>query len=203
MSALHCVPPCSTRANVLSAEEYATVLWWITENEALLSPSLVTGHRHNSQGRHAFSYYGNPPWREWMTERMRGLLPEIAAELGMPTPEGGSYEVELVAYPDQSFIGPHRDTGTGQWRHNEDRVISIVYYLFREPKGFSGGALRLWALAPDESGNRAFHDLAPIQNGLAAFPSWALHEVLPVKVPSHDFKDARFAINFWVRREHE
>jgi SM-20-related protein len=32
------------------------------------------------------------------------------------------------------------------------------------------------------------------------FPSQYLHEVLPVRCPSHQFVDSRFTLNGWVRQ---
>jgi len=203
MSAFHHVPPCTMRADVLPEEEHAALLDWAVDNASALRASRVTGDVYRPQGRQALSYYGDPPWRERLTGHVAPLVPGILADLGMPAVPVSSFEIELVAYTDGCFIGPHRDTGTGAWRHGQDRIASIVYYLFREPIRFSGGALRLWALAPDPSGVRASRDISPIRNGLVAFPSWALHEVLPVSVPSQDFADSRFAINLWARRAHD
>jgi len=203
MSALQLVPPCATRTSVLPDEDHAELLGWALESESSLRPSRVTGDHYRPQGRRALSYYGDPPWRQRIVDNIEPLLPGIVEELQMRPFETSSFEVELVAYTDQCFIGPHRDTGTGSWRQGEDRVISIVYYLYREPIAFSGGVLRLWALSPGSSGVRASRDIEPIQNGLVAFPSWALHEVLEVKVPSQDFSGSRFAINLWARRAHQ
>ena len=80
-------------------------------------------------------------------------------------------------------------------------MISAVYYFHVEPKGFTGGELRLYRYgAPAETlgkepGNHV--DIAPINNSLVAFPSWALHEVRPVQCPSDEFREYRFAVNCW------
>lgn len=201
MRSFHSVPPHARRSAVLSASEHAALLDWVLGSESALQSSRVTGDVHRPEGRRARSYYGNPPWGTWMVERIGALLPAILPELGMPAFMPSGFEVELVAYDDQGFIARHRDTGTGASRHRQDRIVSMVYYLHREPQGYSGGALRLWSLGP-ESGERSHADIPPEQNALVAFPSWAVHEVLPVQVPSRRYEDARFAINFWAQRAH-
>lgn len=200
MSAFKRIPPYTLRGAVLSADEYASLLQWVLANEAALSPSLVTGDVHRPSGRSARSFYGEAPWKPWLAQRIGALLPGILPELGMPPFAPSDFEIELVAYDDQCFIGRHRDTGTGATRHKRDRVVSMVYYLHREPRGFSGGALRLLPVAPSSAGEAAYADIVPVQNGLVAFPSWAIHEVLPVHVTSRRYEDARFAINVWAQR---
>ena len=43
-------------------------------------------------------------------------------------------------------------------------------------------------------------DVAPEKDSLLIFPSWALHEVMPVVCPSGEFADSRFSVNCWVWR---
>jgi SM-20-related protein len=76
-------------------------------------------------------------------------------------------------------------------------VLSGVYYFHAEPKAFTGGALRLYAIGGQ--GER-YVDIEPTHNSLLMFPSWAPHEVMPVRCPSRRFVDSRFAINCWVHR---
>ena len=83
----------------------------------------------------------------------------------------------------------------------QDRLLSAVLYFHREPKGFSGGELRLFRLnvRPDTKPVEvADHlDLMPVRNSLVAFPSWVTHEVRPISCPSNRFEDFRFALNCW------
>jgi SM-20-related protein len=39
-----------------------------------------------------------------------------------------------------------------------------------------------------------------VHNTFVVFPSWVLHEVLPVSCPTKQFIDSRFALNFWLWR---
>lgn len=202
MPAFDLIPPHAMRGSFLSATENETLLKWVLANEAALSVSRVTGDIHRPSGRNARSYYGELPWKFGLVERAKALLPSILPDIGIPVFTPCGFEVELVAYDDQCFIGRHRDTGTGATRHASDRIVSMVYYLHNEPKRFSGGELRLWPLRQAAGNGPVYCDVAPVQNGIVAFPSWAVHEVLPVKVPSRRFADARFAINIWVQRAH-
>lgn len=202
MSAFDRIPPHTRRDAFLPLGESRSLLQWVLAHEAELCPSRVTGDIHRPSGRNARSYYGEPPWKSRLIERAEAALPAILPEIGIApfTPSG--FEVELVAYDDQCFIARHRDTGTGATRHTRDRIVSMVYYLHSEPKGFTGGELRLWPLRQAEGSDPVFRDVAPVQNAIVAFPSWAVHEVLPVRVPSGQFSDARFAINIWAQRAH-
>lgn len=88
--------------------------------------------------------------------------------------------------------------------NGQDRVLSAVYYFYREPKGFSGGALRLYRFGarPAEANGDPSNwvDVEPHRNSLVAFPSFALHEVLNVDCPSGSFENFRFALNCWFCR---
>ena len=108
-------------------------------------------------------------------------------------------ELELVTNNEGAFFKPHIDTFMANARKASDRVLSVVYYFYAEPKAFSGGALRLYAFGTQEDDGK-FADVEPEQNTLVAFPSWALHEVLPVSCPSRRFSDSRFNVNCWVHR---
>jgi Rps23 Pro-64 3,4-dihydroxylase Tpa1-like proline 4-hydroxylase len=125
---------------------------------------------------------------------VRAAAPDLLAELGMPPIEISQIELQLVAHGDGAFYKRHIDTATvGDMR--APRILSGVLYFHREPKAFSGGALRLYAIG-DEG---RFVEVEPERNALVVFPSWAPHEVMPVSRSSSDFADSRFAINCWVR----
>ena len=81
-------------------------------------------------------------------------------------------------------------------------MISGVYYFHNQPKGFSGGRLRLFRFGSDPA-NCADDDrvaIEPIDNSLLVFPSWAQHGVERVSCPSGDFSDYRYAVNCWYCR---
>lgn len=116
-------------------------------------------------------------------------------------------ELELVADGDGAHFVRHSDIPTGPGRRplggdakgQQDRLLSGVYYFHREPKAFSGGALRLHRFGgvdvPED-----WVDVEPEQNSFVAFPTWAPHEVRPISCPSRDFADSRLAVNAWLCR---
>jgi Rps23 Pro-64 3,4-dihydroxylase Tpa1-like proline 4-hydroxylase len=133
--------------------------------------------------------------------KLERVLPAIFDKLGNKLFTPGKIEVELVVHGDGAFFARHVDTIT----HNRDhgghsRVFSAVYYFNALPKAFSGGVFRLYSLAA--SGQQGtFVDIVPSRDMLLFFPSFFPHEVLPVKCPSRQFIDSRFAINFWVHQK--
>lgn len=113
-------------------------------------------------------------------------------------------ELELVAHNEGAFYGEHIDTFTAQPDARSDRALTGVYYFHRQPKAFSGGDLRLHAIAPAADGERRFTDIPPDLDMFVLFPSWVPHEVRKVSCPSGAFADSRFALNCWYRsRWHE
>ena len=121
------------------------------------------------------------------------VVPSLLERLGMRpfTPSG--YELELVAHGDGAFYRRHLDVHVGEQGPAHHRVLSAVYYFHRQPRAFSGGALRIFSFDLGAS-----VDVEPIHDTLIAFATSAPHEVLPVAVPSRAFLDSRFAINCWV-----
>jgi SM-20-related protein len=128
--------------------------------------------------------------------RLRKLAPRFVAEMRLSTFAVSRVELELVAHGDGAFYKRHIDTRTGGDLRSQ-RVLSGVYYFNHQPRAFSGGALRLYAIGDFDR----FIDIEPVHNSLLVFPSWAPHEVMPVSCPSGAFLDSRFAVNCWLHRQ--
>ena len=79
------------------------------------------------------------------------------------------------------------------------RVMTTVYYFYKEPKAFTGGELCLYGLGADENSS-AQQEIEPRFDRAVFFPAWFPHEVLPVHCSSGTFADGRFAISCWVRK---
>lgn len=126
------------------------------------------------------------------------VSPRLFDALNIPVTPIVTCELELVAHRDGAFFKPHLDTFAGVNREGEasDRLISIVYYFHLGPRGFRGGDLVLHPFVPGAEPL----PIAPEDNRLVAFPSFAWHEVSPVEVPGDAFEDARFAVNCWLHR---
>ena len=135
-------------------------------------------------------------FRPLLATKVLGLVPELVRTLRMTPFETGPLELQLVAHGDGAFFKRHIDTQSAATGPDDIRMLSGIYYLHATPKGFDGGALRLYAI-----GSPDFVDIPPEHNTFLAFPSWAPHEVMPVHCPSRRFSDSRFAINCWVYRK--
>lgn len=131
--------------------------------------------------------------------RVRGLVPTMIEKLASPAFEPAKIELELVAHTNAAHLARHRDTRVGPPDGKPYRVISAVYYFFRQPKAFTGGVLRLHSMAATGASG-SFVDIEPENDILVFFPSWFIHEVSPVVCPSGQFEDSRFAVNCWVAR---
>jgi SM-20-related protein len=141
------------------------------------------------------------PFAALVEARVAALIPQAIKALQLSPFEHTSMEIELVAHEDGAFYRRHIDvfTDTHREQMNSDRLLSVVYYCHREPKAFSGGELRLHPAPPPRTGPLYF-DVVPQQDTAVVFSSWVPHEVMPVRCPSSQFADARFAINCWVER---
>lgn len=122
----------------------------------------------------------------------------ILAETGSKPFVEVERETELVAHRDGGMFAAHADTFTADNRAivTTDRALSLVYYLNREPKAYSGGNLTFRALVGNQT-----RSVEPAHDRLVAFSSIAPHEVERVNVPGDAFADARFSIACWLLRE--
>lgn len=178
------------------------ILDWALANPASFAPSLVGSGKLRADFRSSATANATDyPWKAAFRQRVHGAVPELARALGVAAFEVEQIQLSLIAYNDGDFYRAHVDTEPSRDREDVerigDRVLSAVYYFHREPRAYSGGALRLHAFNPASD---RFEDVAPEQNSLIAFASFARHEVRPVICPSRGFEDSRFAINCWVRR---
>ncbi len=128
------------------------------------------------------------------------LLPHVRRELDVPWFSLQHIERQLTVHGPGDHFTLHTDAGSPD---TETRVVSAVYYFNREPRRFSGGALRLFDTV-DRGGVidpvATYTEIAPLDNRLVFFRSDAFHEVRPVDAESLDFADQRFTVVFWARR---
>lgn len=94
----------------------------------------------------------------------------------------------LSRYGNGAFYNKHQDT---RWDRMTYRLVTLVYYLCKEPKQFGGGSLILW----DGSNTLS---IEPRFNRAVLFPCFVLHEVEKVTMESESWEDARFSLNFWI-----
>jgi SM-20-related protein len=201
------LPPWHRYSGFLSDEDREGLLRYAVERREKFKPSTVTGGIVNLERRVSVKMGKLGDFRPLFEQKIGALLDDMFRRTGTRPFEPETYELELVAHGDGARFAPHTDIPIGPGRKplggdksgKQDRLLSGVYYFHREPKAFSGGALRLYRFgggeAPDD-----WIDVEPEQNSLVIFPTWALHEVRPISCPSKEFADSRFAVNVWLCR---
>lgn len=128
------------------------------------------------------------------------VLPHLSAVLAddsnwtrlrMPRFHPERITMEAAVHLDGGKFTAHRDRGGPV----ADRRLSFIFYLHREPRGFSGGDL----LLHDEPGHLpGFTRIDPQHNSMILFPCSALHEVTPVTAPPGDVLDGRITVHGWL-----
>ncbi|MEO6114099.1 MAG: 2OG-Fe(II) oxygenase [Sphingomicrobium sp.] len=198
--------------NFLDEAEHSVLLEWVLENRERFRPASVIDEGAtvvDPKVRQALTLREFDGELGWLCERFSAVQQRLIDSLRLTVPPIESLEVELAAHGDGAHFAPHLDIPVGAAREprggrpkrSDDRLISAVYYFYREPKPFTGGHLRLYPLGSeakepnDDAGS--YIDVEPTQNTLVAFPSWATHEVREIRCPSGDFADYRFAVNCW------
>ena len=190
------MPPHLVMRDFLEEETVAGLLDYALAHQAEFAPTTVDARIVKPSARVSVSLRKLGQYRQALKTRLLELTPRIFAELRVTPFEPSEVEIELVAHGDGAFYKPHIDTQTAQDDNGGHfRALSGVYYFYKEPKAFTGGALRLFAIGPEPA---PYIDIEPVRNSLLVFPSWAPHEVRPVSVSSNRFLDSRFAINCWI-----
>ena len=129
---------------------------------------------------------------------IRKVVDEAIPKLGLVNVNSYLLEPELTWCGEGGFFKLHADT-LNRDQLADQRVVTMVYYFHKEPKGFTGGHLRLYGLGADA--NCGTHqEIEPRFDRAVLFPSWFPHEVLPVHCRSDAFADGRFTISCWVRK---
>ena len=133
-----------------------------------------------------------------VVRRVRALTPDVLPELRVQPIAVGVVEAQVTASIDGSFFGVHTDADR---QKVPKRYLTYVYYFNRQPKAFTGGELRVYddvlrngKLARADT----FQAIDPLHNRLVLFWARTMHEVMPVRMPSGQFGDARFTVNGWV-----
>jgi len=193
------MPPYRVLHDFLPQETVAGLLDFALAHEAAFAPTGVGRRKEGAVQQAIRVSLGTRdlgPFGPILETKVLAQVPNPIARLGATPVDSLKIELQLVAHNDGAFYKRHIDTVTANDR-NHLRVLSAVYYFHTEPKAFTGGALRLYAIGSD---NPPFVDLEPERNSLLVFPSWAPHEVMPIACPSKRFAESRFAVNCWVHR---
>lgn len=133
--------------------------------------------------------------------KITAAMPQVMPQLRLGRFSLGTIDCQVTASIDGSYFRAHTDAGAND---TYKRQLTYVYYFNREPKGFAGGELRIYddtirngKLAATDS----FQTVEPRHNSIVFFQAAVMHEVMPVSVPSKQFRDARFTVNGWIERQ--
>ncbi len=169
------------------------------EASGVHAAALGEGDQHPEVRRSRSIYDLGPIWEEIQATIVE-LLPHVRRELGVAWFPLGDIEHHLTAHGDGDHFALHADNATPD---TDRREVSAVYYFNRQPRRFTGGALRLFdTVERDGVAEPAdtHTDIDPADNSVVFFRSDAYHEVRPVHLESDDFADQRFTLVFWARR---
>jgi SM-20-related protein len=182
----------------LSDSEVAWLMGLTFAAERRFLPSRLSSHTPDY--RHSLML--SAPHEVWdlVTAKIRAVMPDVMQGLHIGRFPVGNIDCQLTASIDGSYFKPHTDAG-----HDRQirRQLTYVYYFNREPKGFTGGELRIYddTLRNGKlSSTDSFQVIEPRHNSIVFFQAAIMHEVRPVIMPSKDFRDARFTVNGWVER---
>jgi Rps23 Pro-64 3,4-dihydroxylase Tpa1-like proline 4-hydroxylase len=192
------MPPYVVVRDFLDQADVIELLDYAVAHEANFIPTGVGKATINRSVRFSAVLRDLGRFKSLLTDKLVPMLPQFIDRLRVSQFDFSGLETELVAHGDGAFYKQHIDTQTARYDEVKSiRVLSGVYYFNADPKAFTGGSLRLFAIGAKDQ----FADIEPVCNSLLVFPSWAPHEVLPVSCPSKRFIDSRFAINCWFHRD--
>jgi SM-20-related protein len=133
--------------------------------------------------------------------RIEEILPELFAHFQIEPPTQPSLETQFTTHNDGGYLKIHNDNGSAV---TSSRVLTYVYYFFRQPAAFRGGQLRIYDSKIKDNfwvAADTYVDIEPENNMMLFFPSRLVHEVLPIACPSRKFADGRFTLNGWVKKQ--
>lgn len=182
----------------LSKREHDELLAYATISEKHYQAGTVTTYQPDIRQNLVILNFGESDHAKLLVNRLLTWFPLLTKTFGMPLFPLELVESQLTAAGDGYYFKVHSDEAP-----DVPRVLSCVYYLHREPRGFAGGDLRLYDCIEEGDARRAaetFTAVAPTANRLVVFPSDEFHEAMPVRCRSGEFADSRFAVTTWLHR---
>ena len=193
-------PGCVVIDDFLGVDEHEDMLALALRDRNRFEPGTVEGKAHPGRRNWVILNFGETAHATLIANRLLVWFPLIAQALGEPLFPLQQIESQLTASNDGDFYRSHLDT---DGRTVDGRTITCVYYFFREPKAFTGGGLRFYDTI-EERGQilqaESLQEIEPVSNRLIAFTSRTFHELRPIRCPSKDFEDSRFAVTTWLHR---
>ncbi len=185
--------------NLLPKEQLQQLLQYAIANEGRFVPSQ--NFYNDTDYRRSWVLYEFPEFSSVILNYVQMLMPQVLKSLKMEPFPIDYIECQMTAHNHGNYYKVHNDNGSPD---AQTRELTYVYYFYREPKQFSGGELLIY----DVELKNGMYDKAdtyktynPSNNTIIFFPSYLMHEVLPVTCPSQQFSDSRFTVNGWVRRK--
>jgi SM-20-related protein len=188
----------------LVAEEWSGLMQYAFDHRDDFSATRVVsnngGHQIDREYRRSRVLFDVGSYRDVFVQRIMTHLPRVLSGLQYPDFPVSQVEVQLTATNNGEFFRRHNDNGTDSLR---SRLITFVYFFYREPQPFQGGELCIYDTS-FENGECLTTGpctvIAPAQNQMLFFVSDYVHEVLPVQCASNDIFDSRFTVNGWLHR---
>jgi len=184
----------------LGVDEHADLVAYALRERERFEPGTVEGRPHHARRNSVIMSFTSSAHSALLVNRLLIWYPLIAQALEQELFPLKMVESQLTASNDGDFYNSHMDTDGAK---PDDRVIACVYYFYRDPKGFSGGDLRMYDMLDSGHGLRranTFQTIEPANNRLVAFTAKTFHELRPIRCPSKEFEDSRFAITNWIHR---
>lgn len=178
--------------------EHKDMLALATSSEKNFEAGTVDGDQPEHRQNLVIPTFGDSAHARLIQNRVLVWYPLLAKALGMDVVALGMVEAQLTAARSRQFYKLHSDVGP-----DCPRELSCIYYMHRQPRGFAGGELRLYDCVEEDGQSRpavTFEVVHPVSNRMVVFPSGEFHEAVPVRCPSGDFADSRFAITIWLHR---
>jgi len=190
-------PRCMVIDDFLTADENAEMLAYALDHEREFESSTVEGKASPHRQNKVIMDFANSTHSRLLQNRLLTWFPYLASGLELQPFALRYVESQLTASNDGHYYRLHADIGP---ELADTRVLTCVYYFFRQPRPFNGGALRLYDVM-EQNGQcqpttryRAFE---PVSNRLLVFRSNVYHELMRIRCPSRQFADSRFAATNW------
>ena len=183
--------------NWLGERQAARLLAYSLAAEARFTPTKLNDHgtgRLDAVVRQSCVLKDLGAFTGLLRRKALALQAGLETAFDMSHTPANSTQMEMVAHGDGAFYGPHTDTYTGdEYTPGGRRRMTMVYYLHRRPRRFTGGRLRMFDLGGEQS-----IEIEPTHDSLLVFPSSARHEVERISCPDGAFANGRFAVNIWL-----
>ncbi|MFC9434501.1 2OG-Fe(II) oxygenase [Nocardia sp. NPDC057030] len=125
------------------------------------------------------------------------LAPTAAAMLGFDSHDGAAAYNFLMLRA--GCRPPHPDAGWGN--AVTDREVAFVYQLYRRPRAFDGGVLRVFDMTVIDGQPGCadtFREIAPRHDSIVFFPATSWHEISEVSCRGTELLDGYFSFHGWL-----